>query len=235
MIDFHGTRSPNSIKVFIALEEMGLPYEVFRIDVMAQEQFTPEFTRLNPNQKAPVIVDHDGPDGQPFTIFESGAILAYLADKTGQLIPQDKAGRFRTLQWVFHQHAGLGPMSGQLAHFLRFAPPGLDPYSEQRYRSENNRLYDLYDGELAKRPYIAGDSYTIADVAVWPLICHAEMHGLDLARRKHFKAWFDRVAERPAVRGIIDRFGWPKDRAEVGPADPDAVDRFFGRGKYARV
>jgi GST-like protein len=235
MIELYATHSPNVVKVFIALEETGLPYRETWRNVLAQEQFTPEFIELNPNSKLPVIVDDEGPDGQPLTLFESGAILVYLADKAGQLIPKDKAGYFRTLQWVFHQHAGLGPMGGQLAHFVRFAPAGLDPYSEQRYRTENNRLYDLYDSELAKRPYIAGDTFTIADIAVWPWVCYAEIHGLDLDRRKHFKAWFDKVAARPAVQRIIARFGWPQKAARLDQVSQDDRDRFFGRGKFARV
>jgi GST-like protein len=234
MIEFYTTSSPNAVKVHIALEELGLAYREIRLNPLRQEQFTLEFTRLDPNQKLPVIVDQEGPGGEPLTLFESGAILVYLADKTGRLVPQDKAGYYRALQWVFHQHGGLGPMGGQLAHFVRFAPPGLDPYPEQRYRSENNRLYDLYDSQLAQRPYIAGEDYSIADIAVWPWVCYAEIHGLDLARRKHFKAWFDRIAEREAVRRIIDRFGWPQP-GPLSTTDTDAADRFFGRGKYLRA
>jgi len=216
------------------LEETALAYRETWVNVLGQEQFAPEFIKLNPNSKLPVIVDDDGPGGQPLTLSESGAILVYLADKTEQLIPKDKAAYFKTLQWVFHQHGGLGPMGGQLAHFVRFAPPEAGAYPEQRYRTENNRLYDLYDSELARRPYIAGEAFTIADIAVWPWVCYAEIHGLDLDRRPHFKDWFWRIAERPAVKRIVDRFGWPQKTARIDQVSQDNRDRFFGWGKYAR-
>ncbi len=233
MIDVYGMQSPNVMKIHIALEEMGLPYKPIWTDVLRGENHTPEFTALNPNRRVPVIVDHDGPEGKPFTLFESGAILLYLVDKTGKLAPKGKEGYFRTVQWVFHQHGGLGPMGGQLAHFVRFAPPGLDPYSEQRYRSENNRLYDLYDSELAKRPYLAGDDFTIADIAVWPWVTYYERHRLDLDRRKHFRAWYDKIGARPAVKRVMDWLASiKKETPETMTADDN--DRFFYRGKYAR-
>lgn len=236
MIDVYGMESPNAVKIYIALEEMGLPYRNHFVDVLHNENYEPWFTALNPVRKVPVIVDEDGPDGTPFTLFESGAILLYLAEKTGKLIPADKAGRYITVQWVFQQHGLMGPMGGQLAHFLRFAPDCKDPYPEQRYRTQNNILYDLYDGELAKRPYIAGDEFTIADCAIWPWICYHELHQLDLDARKHLRAWFDKVGERPAVRKVTEMIGKLKSTAGVmGSMTEDHQDLFFARGKHVRA
>jgi len=235
MIDVYGTNSPNIIKVYIALEETGTPYNVIEMSVLEGDQFKPEFTALNPNQKVPVIVDHDGYGGKPFTLFESGAILLYISEKTGKLVPADPEGRMKAIQWLFQQHGGMGPMGGQLAHFYRFAPKGLDPYSEQRYRSENNRLYDLYDSQLALRPYIAGDSFTIADIAIWPWIVYHKLHNLDLDRRKHLKAWFDKIAARESVQRAVAVHGPPIPTSEVDATDSDLLDRFFIRGKYLRA
>lgn len=232
MIEVYGLNSPNVVKIYIALEEVGLPYEVKPIDVFRGEQFTPEFLSLNPNAKVPVLVDPDGPDGAPITLFESGAILLYLAEKTGQLLPTDPRARLRAIQWLFHQHAGLGPMGGQLAHFKRFAPKGLDPYSEQRYRSENNRLYDLYDRQLGERAYLGGDSYSIADIAVWPWIVYHELHLLDLRRRKNLSEWYDRLGAREAVQRAAAVHGKPHSQATIDATPSDDLDRFFIRGKY---
>ncbi|MBA3053790.1 MAG: hypothetical protein FP826_02380 [Sphingomonadales bacterium] len=234
MIEIWGTNSPNVVKVYIALEEAGLEYKVHPMNVLEGDQFDPEFVKRNPNKKVPVIVDHDGPDGEPFTLCESGACLLYLNEKSGgKLAPKDKAGYWHAVQWLFQQHGGIGPMGGQLAHFARFAPPGLDPYPEQRYRSENNRLYDLYDSQIAKHKFIAGDTFSVADMAIWPWIVYHELHGLDLKRRTHLQDWFDRVHDIPSVRRAEAVHGSPISNAEVGEVDPDALDRFFIRGKYA--
>jgi len=234
MIEVYGTNSPNVIKVYIALEEAGLEYEVRPMDVLRGDQFAPAFVRLNPNKKVPVIVDRDGPDGEPYVLCESGACLLYLNEKSGgKLAPTDKAGYWRAVQWVFQQHGGMGPMGGQLAHFVRFAPKGLDPYPEQRYRSENNRLYDLYDAQVAGQKFIAGDTFSVADMAIWPWIVYHELHGLDLDRRTHLRAWFDRVHDIPSVRRAEAVHGSPYTQEHVEAVDPDALDRFFVRGKYA--
>ena len=236
MIDVYGFSGPNIMKVHIALEETGLPYKSIEVNVLKSDQFTPEFTALNPNQKIPVIVDHDGYGGKPFTLFESGAILLYISEKTGKLVPADPEGRMKAIQWLFQQHGGMGPMGGQLAHFYRFAPKGLNvEYSEKRYRSENNRLYDLYDSQLALRPYIAGDSFTIADIAIWPWIGYHELHNLDLNRRKHLKAWYDKIAERESVKRVQAAYDgrlMSNSEIEEEASSPDALDRFFRRGKY---
>ena len=234
MIEIYGTNSPNVIKVYIALEVTGFEYKVHPMNVLTGDQFDPAFAGLNPNKNVPVIIDHDGPDGKPITLCESGAILLYLNEKSGgKLAPTDKAAYWHAVQWLFQQHGGIGPMGGQLAHFLRFAPPGLPPYPEERYRSENNRLYDLYDGQIAKHPFIAGDSFSVADMAIWPWIVYHELHGLDLNRRKHLKDWFDRVGAMPAVQRAVAVHGSPITNAAVAEVDPDALDKFFIRGKYA--
>jgi GSH-dependent disulfide-bond oxidoreductase len=233
MIQVYGMTSPNVVKVYIALEACGFDYQVTMVNVYDGEQHTPEFRALNPNGKVPIVVDPDGPDGKSITLFESGAILLYLNEKSGgKLAPKDPAGYWRAVTWLFQQHGGLGPMGGQLAHFYRFAPPGLDPYAEQRYRSENNRLYDLYDGELAQRPFIAGDTFTFADIAIWPWIVYHPFHGLDLKRRTHLNDWFERVGEIEAVKRGVAVHGPPLARPKVHDLDPDAMDRFFNRGRY---
>src|SRR5258708_14947510 len=153
MIDFYALTSPNVVKIFIGLEELALPYRVITVDVWKGEQFSPEFTKLNPNRKIPVIGDQEGPNGKPITVFESGAILLYLADKTGKLVPKDKAAYFEMLEWLMIQVSTQGPMSGQRVHFRRFAPAGSD-YSGSRYGTEVQRLYDLYEQRLGPQPYI---------------------------------------------------------------------------------
>jgi GST-like protein len=167
MITLYGGGTPNVFKVLIMLSETEVPFEVRRINVLAQEQFAPEFLALNPNAKIPVIVDDDGPNGQTCTVFESGAILLYLAEKTGQFLPAASAERYRVLQWLMLQMASIGPMFGQAVHFCHAAPDGSD-YARTRYRTEVRRLYALLDGQLAAKAYVAGDQYSIADMAIYP-------------------------------------------------------------------
>jgi len=168
MIELWGLGSPNVHKVVIALEELSLAYKFNYIDCPLGENYTPEFGALNPNRKAPVIVDHDGPDGKPITLWESGAILIYLAEKSGGLMRSDPVGRYLTIQWVMFQMASIGPMFGQLAHFRVYALDEAHAYSRARYATEVQRLYDVVDGRLAESSYIAGPEYSIADIAAWP-------------------------------------------------------------------
>jgi GSH-dependent disulfide-bond oxidoreductase len=167
MIDFYALTSPNVQKVFIVLEELELPHRIIPVDVWNEEQFKPEFAALNPNKKIPVIVDHEGPGRKPYTVFESGAILMYLADKTGRLLPADMAKRYDVIQWLMIQLTGVGPTFGQFVHFSRFAPAG-NEYSLSRYRTEMRRLYDLLEQRLGVCPYLGGADYSIADIATFP-------------------------------------------------------------------
>ena len=232
MIDFYGLTSPNVVKIFVMLEECGLPYNFIPIDVYQGHQFTAEFTRLNPNQKIPVIVDSDGPGGKPITVFESGAILIYLAEKTGRFIPKDPAERYEMLQWFMIQIASVGPMSGQLVHFSQFAPAG-NEYGHARYRSEVNRLFDLIETRLSSHPYVAGSSYSIADIAHWSWLRRHETLGINLASRPHVKAWLQTIAAREAVKRAIAKVDTVKSTRDT--ANADQLDRFFNRGKYQRA
>jgi len=233
MIDFYALTSPNVQKVFIALEELELPYNTHLVDVWKGDQFTPEFTRINPNQKIPAIVDHDGPGGKPYTVIESGAILLYLAEKTKKLLPSDPAKRFDAIQWLLLQHGGVGPMSGQLVHFSKFAPKDGSDYANSRYRSEVNRLFDVYDQRLAQHAYVGGDEYTIADIAAFPWLRNVELLAIDLGRRPHVKKWVETLSERPAVKRALAKVATIKSERDTAS---DAVkDRLFGRGKYARA
>ncbi len=232
MIDLYALTSPNVQKVFLALEELELPYNVKPVDVWKSEQHRAEFARLNPNRKIPVIVDHDGPGGTPYTVFESGAILMYLADKTGRLMPAEPRARFEVLQWMMVQMSTVGPMFGQLVHFRRFAPAGND-YSLSRYRTEAHRLYDLYDARLAEREFVGGPEYTIADIAVWPWLRNHELLGISLKERPHVTRWIEAIAARPAAKRTLAKIATITSARDS--ASEDDKDRFFGRGKYARA
>jgi GSH-dependent disulfide-bond oxidoreductase len=201
MIDLYTWATPNGRKASIMLEECGLPYRVHPINISKNEQFAPEFVRINPNSKIPALVDGEGPDGKPLTVFESGAILVYLAEKTGRFLPADRRGRTETIQWLMFQMGGVGPMFGQTHHFLRFAPEKV-PYAIERYSKETQRLYGVLDRRLAESPYLAGD-YSIADMATFPWVARHEWHPITLGDFAHVKRWFDAVAARPAVaRGM---------------------------------
>ncbi len=202
-IELYYWPTPNGWKVAIALEEMGLPYEVKPVNIGRGEQFDPAFLRISPNNRMPAIIDPDGPDGQPISIFESGAILQYLARKTGQFHGDDERSRVEVEQWLMWQMGGLGPMAGQAHHFLRYAPamdPPQDlPYAKDRYRNEVARLYGVLDTRLADRDYVAGD-YSIADMAIWPWAQGWEGQQQDIAEFPNMKAWLDRMYARPAVK-----------------------------------
>jgi GST-like protein len=232
MIDFYALTSPNVVKIFLMLEECELPYKMIPVDVWKGDQFSPEFTKINPNQKIPAIVDHEGPGGQPITIFESGAILQYLGEKTGKFIPKDARQRYEMLQWLMVQMTSVGPMFGQLVHFSRFAPKGSD-YGVARYRSEVLRLFDLYERRLSSSAFIGGNEYTIADMATWPWLRNYETFGINLASRPHVVAWVQKIAAREAVKRALAKIGAITSTRET--ASDDDKDRFFGRGRYARA
>ncbi|MCB1956268.1 MAG: glutathione S-transferase N-terminal domain-containing protein [Rhodocyclaceae bacterium] len=199
MIVLYTWRTPNGRKVSILLEELGLPYEVRPIDITQRAQFAPEFLALNPNAKIPVIVDPEGPDGRPIVVFESGAILIYLAEKAGRLLPRDVRSRTEVMQWLMFQMGGIGPMLGQAHHFLKFAPEPV-PYAAERYRNEARRLYGVLERHLDSRDWVAGDDYSIADIAIYPWIARHEWQQIDLADFPVVRAWFERVGARPAVQ-----------------------------------
>ncbi|MFI4986517.1 MAG: glutathione binding-like protein [Alphaproteobacteria bacterium] len=202
MIDLYTWTTPNGRKVSIMLEELGLPYRVHKIDISKGEQFTPHFVAINPNSKIPAITDADGPGGKPFDLFESGAILVYLAGKSGKLLPADTRGRYVALEWLMFQMGGVGPMFGQCHHFRRAAPEKI-PYAIDRYTNETRRLYGVMDKRLADNAYLAGEAYTIADIATYPWAARHEWQTVDLAEFPNVKRWYDAIGTRPAVvRGM---------------------------------
>jgi GST-like protein len=199
MIELYTWGTPNGRKVSIMLEECGLPYNVHRIDIGKGDQFTPEYLEINPNGKIPSIVDPDGPDGQPIAMMESGAILVYLAGKTGRLLPASARGKYVALQWLMFQMGHVGPMYGQVHHFLRSAKVEV-PYAIERYVKEKDRLYGVLDRRLGAARFLAGDEYTIADIATYPWVARYEWHKTDLATFPNVKRWFDTIGARPAVQ-----------------------------------
>jgi len=202
MIDVFSWATPNGHKVHIMLEECGLPYRAIPVNIGAGDQFKPEFLRISPNNKIPAITDPQGPDGKPISIFESGAILLYLAAKTGKFLPATDRAKYDVLQWLMFQMGGVGPMLGQAHHFRMYAPEKLD-YAIDRYSNEAKRLYGVIDRRLAQSAYLGGDEYSIADIATFPWLRSWEKQGIVLADYPHLHAWFDKIAERPAVqRGV---------------------------------
>ena len=198
MIDLYTWSTPNGRKVSIMLEELALPYRAHAIDIGKGDQFTAEFVAINPNSKIPAIVDSEGPDGKPYALFESGAILLYLADKTGRFLPAAKAARFEAIQWLMFQMGGVGPMFGQVHHFVRAAPEPV-PYAIERYTKETRRLYAVLDKHLARREWL-GTEYSVADMATYPWVARHEWHKVDLADFPHVKRWYDTIGARPAVQ-----------------------------------
>jgi GST-like protein len=199
MIDLYYWTTPNGHKVSLFLEEAGLPYEVHPINISQGEQFKPDFLKIAPNNRIPAIVDQNPTDGgAPISLFESGAILLYLAEKTGKFIPQDLRGRQEALQWLFWQMGGLGPMAGQNHHFSQFAPEKI-PYAIKRYVDETARLYGVLDRRLADRTFVAGDEYSIADMAIYPWIVSHKWQSQKLEDFPHVERWFNHIKQRPAT------------------------------------
>jgi len=201
MIDLYTWSTPNGRKVSIMLEEAGLAYRVHKIDISKGDQFKPEFVAINPNSKIPAIVDDDGPGGEPLTLFESGALLIYLAEKTGKFLPKDPAARYGVLEWLMFQMGGVGPIFGQVHHFLRAAPEPV-AYAIERYGKETRRLYGVLEGRLGKAEYLAGD-YSIADIATYPWVARHEWHKVALGDFPNVERWYQVIGARPAVaRGM---------------------------------
>ena len=205
MIDLYYAPTPNGWKVSIMLEEAEIEYNVIPVNLGAGDQFKPEFLKISPNNRMPVIVDHDGPQGEEVSVFESGAILMYLGEKSGKFFPQSDKERIRVLEWLFWQIGGLGPMAGQVSHFVNYAPnfPGDHSYSEKRYKNEYDRLLGVMDMVLEERDYLAGD-YSIADMASFPWITAYKRYEVNLDTFKNVRRWFDEIKSRPAVRKGMD-------------------------------
>jgi len=194
MIDLYTFTTPNGRKASIMLEEVGLPYNVHKIDITKNEQFTPEYVAINPNSKIPAIIDRD----TEITVFESGAILIYLAEKTGKFLPMEQKQRYQVLEWLMFQMGSVGPMFGQLNHFKKFAPEKI-PYAIERYEKETLRIYGVLDKQLADNKFICGD-YSIADISTYPWVAIYEFQGLTLDNHPNLKRWVEMLQERPAVQ-----------------------------------
>jgi GSH-dependent disulfide-bond oxidoreductase len=229
MIDVYSTATPNGHKVHIMLEECGLPYRVHHINISEGDQFKPDFLAISPNNKIPAIVDTDGPDGKPMSLFESGAILVYLGSKVGRFLGNTDREKFVTLQWLMFQMGGVGPMLGQAHHFRMYAPEKIE-YAVNRYTNEAKRLYGVIDKRLSQSAWLAGDEYTIADIATFPWLRSAEKQGIDWADYPHAKRWFDEISERPAVnRGVAVLADLRKPLT-----DDKARDILFGNAQYQK-
>lgn len=231
MIELYTWPTPNGHKVHIMLEETGLAYKVHPIDIGAGDQFQPHFLEISPNNKIPAMVDPQGPDGKPLALAESGAMLFYLASKTGRFLPKDLRKRWQVMQWVMTQMGHVGPMLGQAHHFLGYAPEKIE-YAMNRYKNEANRLYGVLDKQLSRSEWLACDEYTIADMATMPWLRAPERQGVNIDDYPRVKRWRDRIAERPAVKKALEVLaerrrqtpGFTKEQAEV----------LFGAKQYER-
>ncbi|MBL4615665.1 MAG: glutathione S-transferase family protein [Magnetovibrio sp.] len=200
MIDLYTWGTPNGKKVSIMLEELGLSYNVHPINILEDDQFAPDFLKISPNNKIPAIVDSDGPDEEPFSLFESGAILIYLAEKCQRedLLPATGEARYKVLQWLMFQMGGVGPMFGQTHHFVKFAKEDV-PYAKERYSTELKRLYGVMDAHLADNDFLAGEVFSIADIATYPWVARHDWHPIELSDFPHVKRWYDNLSERESV------------------------------------
>jgi GST-like protein len=229
MIDLYSWPTPNGHKIHIMLEELGLAYRVHGVDIGRGDQFEPAFLAISPNNKIPAMVDSEGPEGKPISIFESGAILIYLAEKTGKFMPADKRGRFAVLEWLMFQMGSIGPMFGQANHFLAYAPEKI-AYAIERYTKEANRLHGVLDRRLASHAYVAGD-YSIADIAIFPWMRYGDRRGVNIAEYPHVKRWFDAIAARPAVQRGLEVLN---ENSRSGPMDAKQREVLFGATQYAK-
>ncbi len=229
MIEVYSWATPNGHKVHIMLEECGLPYRVIPVDIGSGAQFDPAFLALSPNNKIPAIVDPSGPDGKPISLFESGAILLYLAGKTGKFLPADTHGKYEVLQWLMFQMGSVGLMLGQAHHFRIYAPEKL-PYAIERYTNEAHRLYNVINKRLGLSPYIGGKAYSIADIAVFPWLRSWKNQGVEMNEFPHLKGWFDEIASRPAVQRGVEVLA----AARKPLLDDKARENLFGAAQYKR-
>ena len=230
MIDLYTWPTPNGHKVHIFLEETDLEYTVIPVNILTGDQFDPEFLKISPNNKMPAMVDRDGPDGKPYAVFESGAMLLYLAEKAGRFMPTGMADRYTVIQWLMFQMGGIGPMLGQAHHFRLYAPEKIE-YAFNRYTNEASRLYRVVDTRLADAEYLAGD-YSIADMATYPWLRYHENQGQKLEDYPHLKRWYDALSERPAVqRGLAVL---QEESRSPQQMDRQAKTLLFGVGQYEK-
>ncbi len=229
MIDLYSWATPNGHKIHVMLEECGLPYTVHAVDIGAGDQFKPDFLAISPNNKIPAITDSDGPDGKPISLFESGAILLYLAGKTGKFMPKSVRGRYVMMEWLMFQMGGIGPMLGQAHHFRIYAPEKIE-YAVDRYTNEARRLYGVLDKRLGQCRFLAGDEYTIADIATWPWTRSYKNQGIELDDFPNVKRWFDTIEARAAVQRGVQVLA----KARKPLHDDKARDLLFGAGQYQK-
>ncbi|AWW48808.1 glutathione S-transferase family protein [Polynucleobacter paneuropaeus] len=233
MIDVYSWATPNGHKIHIMLEEcgyrLGKDWLAHPIDIGAGDQFKPDFIKISPNNKIPAIVDPNGPDGKPISIFESGAILLYLAAKTGKFLPKSTRAKYDVLQWLMFQMGGLGPMLGQNHHFRTYAPEKIE-YAINRYTNEAKRLYGVLDRQLSKHPFIAGKEYSIADIAIFPWTRNWKNQGIEIDEFPHFKKWFEKISARPAVRRGVEVL----TNLRKPLTDDKARDLLFGASQYQK-
>jgi GSH-dependent disulfide-bond oxidoreductase len=229
MIEVWTWPTPNGHKVHIALEELELPYTVVPVSIGTGEQFKPEFLAITPNHRIPAIVDHDGPGGKALSLFESGAILIYLAEKAGRLIPTDPAARYTCLQWLMFQMGGVGPMFGQFGHFNNYAPEKI-PYAIERYQNEVVRLHRVLDKRLSHAAYLAGAEYSIADIATYPWLRFPERRGIDFEEFPHVKRWFAEIDARPAVQRGVQVLAEHQRSGSMSDAEREVL---FGKTQFA--
>jgi GST-like protein len=229
MIEVYSWPTPNGHKVHIMLEECELPYAVHAVDIGAGDQFKPAFLAISPNNRIPAIVDPDGPDGTPLSLFESGAILLYLAGKTGRFLPRSTSGKYRVTQWLMWQMGGFGPMLGQTHHFRIYAPEKID-YAIRRYSNEAARLYGVLDRQLAENEFVAGDEYTIADMAIFPWTRSYKNQGIDLSEFPAVSRWKEQLQTRPAVQRGVQVLA---DRRKP-LTNPEAHSNLFGDNQFRK-
>lgn len=230
MIDVYSWATPNGHKVHIMLEETGLKHRIHGVNIRTGDQFKPEFLKISPNNRIPAIVDNDGPDGKPLSLFESGAILLYLASKSGKFLPEDLRERWLCLQWLMWQMGGVGPMFGQANHFRRYAVDKV-PYAVERYTNEANRLTSVLDKRLGEARFVAGDAYTIADMAIFPWMRNAESRGIDMTQYPNAQRWFDEINARPAVQRALKVL---VNENTAVPIDDKAREVMFGKTQFQR-
>ena len=230
MIDVYTWPTPNGHKVHIMLEETGLAYKIHAINIRVGDQFKPEFLKISPNNRIPAIVDSDGPNGKPISLFETGAILLYLAGKTGKFLPRDLHKRYAALQWLMWQMGGVGPMFGQANHFRAYSVEKIT-YAIDRYTNEANRLTNVLDKRLGEARYLAGDEYSVADIAVFPWMRNADKRGIDLPKYPNAQRWFDAINARPAVQRALKVLS---DVNNTAPHDEKSRDILFGKTQFAR-
>jgi len=235
MITVYGMASPNVTKITLMLNELGAPFDFRWVDIFGGAQFSDDFLRMNPNHKAPVLIDEDGPDDEPITLFESGAILIYLAEKFSALLPPSGAPRYEVFKWMMLQKTGFGPMCGQYVHFTRFAPPGND-YAVERYRREVMRLYGIFEGRLAESDYLGGEHYSIADIALFPWAKLHDDQGLSWDGFTYLPRWLAAVQARPAAAATMAHVAElsARDAERLKAATPEMIDVFVGRRTIAR-